>query len=202
MSQYNTVADEATITTTAKALESNGFTVTIAEDAAAAKAMVLEKLPKDAEVLTVTSQTLEKIGLVTAINDSGEYDSVREKLIAMGNENKSEQRKLSAAPDFVVGSVQAITQEGHAFLASATGSQLPAYTYGAGHVIWVVGAQKIVKDTADAWQRLKQHILPLEDVRSQKAYGVGTSPNKVVIFDREAAPGRVEIVLVKEALGF
>lgn len=202
MSQYDTVASNDIIATTIKALESNGFMVSVVDNAAAAKEAALAKIPNGAEVLTVTSQTLEKTGLQAAINESGDYDAVRPKLTALGNENKREQRKLSASPDFVIGSIQALTQDGHAFLVSATGSQLPAYVYGAGHVVWVVGAQKIVKDIDDAWQRLKQYILPLEEARAQVAYGMGTSINKAVTFNKEAVPGRVDIILVKEVLGF
>jgi len=202
MNQYDTIANDDTIARTVKALENNGFTVSVVANAAAAKEAALAKLPRGAEVLTVTSQTLEKIGLQAAINESGDYEAVRPKLMAMGNENKREQRKLGASPDFVVGSIQALTQDGHAFIVSATGSQLPAYLYGAGHVVWVVGAQKIVKDINDAWQRLEQYILPLEEARAQAAYGMGTSVNKVVTFNKEAVPGRIDIILVEEALGF
>src|SRR6266852_3192135 len=157
MAQFDKIADDATITETVKALEANGFRVTIAENGEAAKVAVLEKLPKGAEVLTVTSQTTEKLGLVTAINDSGDYDAVRPKMMAMMGDpaKKAERRRLGAAPEHVVGSVHALTRNGHALIASATGSQLPAYTYGADHVVWVVGAQKIVKDMDEAWQRLR-----------------------------------------------
>jgi L-lactate utilization protein LutC len=204
MSQYDTVANDVTIETTVKALEANGFSVTVVENAEAAKDAALAKLPKGGEVLTVTSKTVEKIGLLAAINESGDYDALRPKLNAMMDDEtkKAEQRKLGAAPDHVVGSVHALTQDGRALIASATGSQLPAYTYGAGHVIWVVGGQKIVTDIEDAWQRLEQHVLPLEMVRAQEAYGMGTSINKVVVYNKEVVPGRVDIILVKESLGF
>jgi hypothetical protein len=204
MAQYDTVADQATIDKTITALEANGFQVTVVENAAEAKKTALALLPKGEEVLTVTSKTLDDLSLAAAINESGDYDAVRPKLNAlMGDPSKkNEQRKLGSAPNHVIGSVHALSQDGHALIASNTGSQLPAYTYGAGHVVWVVGAQKIVKDTDDAWQRLAQHVVPLEDVRSKQAYGMPTSVNKVVVYNKEIAPGRVDIVLVKEPLGF
>jgi L-lactate utilization protein LutC len=161
-------------------------------------------LPKGDEVLTVTSTSADQIGLGAAINDSGDYDSVRTKLNAMyGDEGKKqEQRKLGAAPNHVVGSVHAVTQDGRVLIASNTGSQLPAYLYGAGHVVWVVGAQKITTDMEDALKRLEEHVVPLEDKRSLGAYGAHTNVSKLVMYNKEVQPGRVDIIIAKEALGF
>jgi hypothetical protein len=201
---YDQVASDEAISKTKTALEANGFSVTVAENTEAAKQAVLGLLPKGAEVLTVTSKTLEKLGLDKHINESGDYDAVRPKLNAMyGDESKKlEQRKLGAAPEYVVGSVHALTQDGKALIASNTGSQLPAYTYGAEHVVWVVGGQKLTTDIEDAKRRLFEHVVPLEDVRAQEAYGSGTFVSKLLAYNRETQPGRVHIVLVKEALGF
>jgi hypothetical protein len=204
MTDYKTIVSDETIETAKQALEANNFSVTVVADVAAAKAAVLAAIPKGAEVLTMTSETLRTTGIADAINESGDYDAVRPKLNALMADpaKKREQRKLGAAPDYAVGSVHAVTQDGHVLIASNTGSQLPAYTYGAEHVIWVVGAQKIVADLAQAEQRLTTHVLPLEDVRSRQAYGAPTAISKLLTYYREGIPGRVEIILVKEALGF
>ncbi len=203
MPQYDVIADDATIQTAAKALEANGFTVTIANTDEDAKKAALAAIPTGTEVLTVTSQTLVALELDKAIDESGEYDALRPKLNAMmGDESKkAEQRKLGAAPDYVIGSVHALTQDGKALVASATGSQLPAYTYGASHVIWVVGAQKIVKDLAEAQDRLETYVFPLENARARKVYGGPSSINKTVVFNKDF-PGRIQIIIVKQVLGF
>jgi L-lactate utilization protein LutC len=203
MPQYDTLPDTSSINTAVKALEANGFSVRVVADEAAAKQAVLQALPKGAEVLTVSSQTLEVLGLNEAINESGGYDAIRPKLLAMmGDETKKrEARKIGTAPDFVVGSVQALTQDGHALIASASGSQLPSYTFGAGHVIWVVGAQKIVKDVEQAHDRLLTHTFPLEDARAQVAYGANSSINFSLLFNKDYG-NRVEIIIVKKVLGY
>ena len=54
----------------------------------------------------------------------------------------AEMRRMGAGPDIAIGSVHAITEQGEVFIASASGSQLAAYAFGAGTVIWVVGSQK------------------------------------------------------------
>ena len=115
-------------------------------------------------------------------------------------------QKLGAAPDYALGSVHAITQDGKVLVASGTGSQLPADAYGAGNVIWVVGAQKIVQNQDEGMKRIFDYVLPLETVRARKAYGLpdtwNSYPSKILIFNREATPERITIVLVKEVLGF
>jgi len=202
---YDTVVNDEQIAKTKEALEANGFTVIVAEDGAAAKQAALELLPKGAEVMTNTSKTLEALELDKAIDQSGDYDSVRNKLNAMwGDESKKrDQRKLGSAPDYAIGSVHAITEGGEVFIASNTGSQLPSYAYGAGNVIWVAGAQKLVKDSADAHKRLNEYVLPLESERAKAAYGMPKSNiSKLLIVSKEVQPGRVTVIIVKEKLGF
>ncbi len=202
---YDTIASDEQIEKTKQALEANGFTVIVAENGEAAKKAVLDLIPKGAEVLTNTSKTLEALELDKAINESGEYDSVRNKLNAMWGdpEKKRDQRKLGAAPDYTIGSVHAITETGEVFIASNTGSQLPGYAYGAGKVIWVVGAQKLVATHADAHRRLEEYVLPLESERARAAYGVpGSNISKLLIVSKEVEEGRITIIIVKEKLGF
>ena len=114
-------------------------------------------------------------------------------------------RKMCAAPDFTVGSVHAVSEDGHLLIASNTGSQLPGYAYSAG-MIWVVGAQKIVKDLDEGMKRLREYVLGLETVRARKAYGLPEDWNsfysKILMFRREVSPSRAKIVLVGEPLGY
>ena len=110
--------------------------------------------------------------------------------------------KLGAAPDWVVSSVHAVTEDGHLLIASNTGSQLSAEVYSGGKVIFVVGAQKIVKDNIEGLGRIYEYVLPLEDARAQKAYGIHSNVSKILIINKEIMPERITVILVKEKLGF
>jgi len=199
--------DKEAIERTLKALNANGIEASLAVNGAEARQKVLAILPAGAEVFTQVSVTLETIGLAKEINDSGRYGSVHNTLYSMNQQiQEREMRKLGAAPDFAIGSAHAVTETGTSVVASLTGSQLPSYAYGAGTLIWVVGAQKIVKDVDEGLQCINEYIVGLESERARKAYNLPaefkTFPSKVLMFTREVSPGRVKLVLVNEALGF
>lgn len=199
---YDTIASMDAVNKTAEALKKNGFEVIIAKDGNDAKAHALKLIPKGSEVMTMTSMTLDALGISKEINESGRYKPARAKLYNKETPVK-EKKQLGCIPDYSIASVHAVTQEGHMLIASNTGSQLPAAAYGAEKVIFVVGTQKIVKDTNDGLKRIYEHSLPLESERAKKAYGVpGSSVNKVLIVNKEITPGRITVILVPEVLGF
>lgn len=201
--KFDQLASDAAIQTTVAALAINGMKAVIVQNGEEAKDKVLAMLPKNAEVFTMTSMTLEAIGLDKEINESKRYDAVRPKLMAMDrNTQARELAKLGAAPDWVLGSVHAVTQDGHLIIASNTGSQLSAEAYAAGKVVFVVGTHKIVKNNDEGIRRIYEYSLPLEDKRALKVYGMHSAVNKILIINKEVVPERVTIVLVKERLGF
>ncbi|MBI2031044.1 MAG: LUD domain-containing protein [Candidatus Levybacteria bacterium] len=200
---FNKLADNQRIAKAVKALEANGIKTLVVKNGKEAKEEVLGMLPTGAEVFTATSRTGEIISLAKEINESGKYDSVRQKLMKMDRSTQSrEMAKIGAAPEFVVGSVHAITEEGQLLIASATGSQLSTEVYSAEKVIFIVGTQKIVKNLQEGLRRIYEYSYPLEDARAQKAYGMRSGVNKILIINKEMIPGRITIVLIKENLGF
>lgn len=202
--QFNELATDEVLQTTKQALEQNGFSVHIAENTDQAKEFAQQLIPQGSEVMTMTSETLSTLGLEDHFNNSETYQPVREKFYSMNAESDAVAKlKLGAAPEYTIGSVHAITQDGKVLVASNTGSQLPAYAYGSAHVVWVVGAQKIVKNFEEGMQRINEYVLPLESERARKAYGVeGSFVSKLLVFNKEVNPERINIILVKQQLGF
>ena len=187
----------------AAALRTHGFTVEILDDNAAARARVTTLIPEGASVFTGASETLRLSGIDTDINAGGRYRALKPRLLAMDRVAQSDDmRRLLASPDVVVGSVAALMETGSLVIASASGSQLPAYAGGAAHAIWVVGAQKVVPDLATALRRLEEHALPLESARAQVAYGQPSAINRLLVLNAEPHPGRGTVLLLREAIGF
>ncbi len=174
-----------------------------AEDAAEARQIVLNLIPEGAQVYHGASQTLDDTGITEAIDKSGRYDAMRPRIFSMDRKTQgNEIRRLTAAPDVMLGSVHAVTETGSLLAASMGGSQLGPYVSGAGQVILVVGTQKIVSDLDEGLRRVYEHALPLEDARAHAAYGIHSAVNKLLIINREITPGRITVVLVDEVLGF
>jgi hypothetical protein len=201
--EFAKLANDEKIKRVTQALEANGIHTLIAENGEEAKRLFFELVPDEAEVFLGASVTLEKLGIKDEIDKSGRFDALRLKMFAMNRETQGREiRKLGGAPDYAAGSVHAVTEDGHVLVASNTGSQLGPYASGAGKVIWVVGAQKIVKDLNEGMRRIHEYVLPLEEEHMQQLYHVGTAVSKVLIVNRELRPNRITMIIVKEELGF
>ena len=188
---------------TAQSLEAHGIHAIIAANGEETRTKLLELLPEGAEVFLGSSDTVKELGLKEIVDNSERFNSVRVRLAKMDSSTQNrEMIKMGAVPEYIIGSVQAVTEDGSVVIASNTGSQLAPYAASAAHVIWVVGSQKIVRTLEEGFERVYQYALPLEDARLMKEYGMRSSVNKMLIIHKEVIPGRTTIILVKEKLGF
>lgn len=200
---FSQLASDVQIERTILALKSNNIYAIVVENGIEARKKLLEMIPADAEVFTSSSVTLEVLGINKEINQSGHYNSVHTKLGTMDRATQNrEMQKLGATPEYMIGSVHAVTETGQAIIASMTGSQLTGYAAGAANIIWVVGTQKIVSTLEEGFKRIEEYTLPLEDARAFKAYGKHSAINKLLIVNKEDMAGRITMILVKENVGF
>lgn len=184
------------------ALNANSIQASVVDTSDEARDLVLGLIPEGAEVHSGASETLAELGITAALEASARYEPVRARLRSMDRRTQArEMRKLGAAPDYMLGSVQAITEDGRLVVASKSGSQLGPIVSGAEKVILVAGAQKVVQNLDAAFRRLEEHSLPLEDARAREAYGVGSSINKVAIINADA-PDRITVIIVREPVGY
>ena len=202
-SEFSQLASDERIASAAESLARNGVKTFVLTSGAEARRLVRSLLVDGAEVFNNTSRTLEAIGVAEDIERSGRYQALRLRLYQMDREmQRREMRTLAAAPDYVVGSAHAVTEGGSLLIASASGSQLGPIASGAGHVILVIGGQKIVADLDTGLRRIHEYCFPLEDDRARRVYGVPSGVNNILIINRVLAPGRITAILVKERLGF
>jgi LUD domain len=201
--EFSRAASKGQIRAVADTLERHGISCTVVDSGEEARGAVRSILPVGAEVYNNTSRTLEVTGVAEDIERSGRYQPLRPRLYQMDREMQArEMRQLSASPDWVVGSVHALTEDGSLIIASASGSQLGPIASGAGHVVLIVGAQKIVSDFDTGLRRIYEYCFPLEDRRARQAYGVSSGVNTVLVINSTIAPGRTTVILVNEPLGF
>ncbi len=200
--RFTTLPDEETLQATVVALEEHGFSVEVTDDLDAARAAVLARIPAGSSVMTNTSMTLQETGIADAINNGGPYESARNKMFALDFATQAQEMKaIGGQPEYALGSVHAVSRDGTLVIASASGSQLASYAWGAANVIFVVGAQKLVPDLETARERIYNHSLKLEDARAYAAYGQNSLVGKILEIHQEP-PGRIHVVLIRQVVGF
>src|SRR2546429_1880707 len=200
--RFTELPDDQTIADTVVPIEEPGFSVEVVDDLDAARQAVLARIPEGSSVMTNTSVTLEETGIVAAVDEGGGYESARNKMMALDFATQLQEMKaIAGQPDFALGSVHAVTHDGTLVVASASGSQLASYVWGAANVIFVVGAQKLIASTEEARERIVEHSLPLEDARAFAAYGQNSQIGKLLEIHQEF-PGRIHVVLVRQSVGF
>ena len=189
---------------TVEALEARNIHAVVVGNREEALQKLKELVPQGAQVLAVTSETLDDVGFTQYVAEDGVYDSLTRRFQEADTlEERAEmQRTLGSTPEYVVGSVQAVAESGHVVIASASGSQLSSYVFGAKNVVWVVGTQKVVPTLEDALARTYGYAFDRHKEWSP-AQGHGpSSMGKVTIFESERRPDRTTVIFVNEALGW
>ncbi len=199
---FSAPASGATLQQVADRIRERNIEVLIVNNGEEARQAVLERLPKGAQVHSGKSKTLQDSGIFDAMQDLNQYNALRHQLLKMDRKTQAQEiRKLLAAPDFMLGSVQAITEDGVLVDVSATGSQIGPYANTAGKVILVVGSQKIVPDIETAFKRIREYVQPWEEAQVRKAANMGTFVGKILIIEREWVNERMTVILVREPVG-
>ena len=195
-------ASEAQLDALAEKLRARNFEVVIVQDGAEAKAEVLKRIPEGAQVHSGKSKTLEDAGLFKEFMEGDRFDFVRKRTMKLDQRTQRDEiRRLGAAPDVMINSAHAVTEDGQIVVTSASGSQIGPIASGAGQLILVIGSQKIVPDLDTAFRRIREHVFPYEDARLREAIGIGTKITRTLILDQDFMPGRTTVILVREPIG-
>ena len=203
--KYEALASKESVNKAKKELEKRGIKVEFVNAKEDALKRLKELIPKNSEVMTGGSTTLEQIGFVNLLKSKNhQWVNLKDKILAEKDKNKqNELRRLSVTSQYFIGSVHAVSQTGEVLVASASGSQIPSYAFSSDNVIWVVGTHKITKNLKDAFDRVRNYALPLEDKRMKSIGYSGSTIGKLLIFEREIMPNRkITLIFVNEKLGF
>ena len=199
---YSAPASEAQLQALAARLRERNFEVLIVDDGDAAREEVLKRIPEGASVHSGKSKTLEDAGIFGELMESDRYDFIRKKTSTMDRRTQmAEIRKLGAAPDYMLGSANAVTEAGQIVITSASGSQIGPIASTAGKLILVIGSQKVVPDLNSAFRRIDEHVFPYEDARLRELLGVGTKITRTLILESDFMPGRTTIIVVRQPIG-
>jgi L-lactate utilization protein LutC len=201
---YAELASQATIDRTFANLKERNIHPQLVQNKAEAMAAIKKLIPDGAAVMTGSSTTLDQIGFIELLK-SGQHpwNNLKHAIVQEQDATRQEDlRRQSVLSSFWLGSIHALTEDGQALIASASGSQIPAYAFTAENVIWVVGTQKIVPTLEEAFKRVNEYVFPREDARMKSTGAPGSTRGKWLIFEREIMPRQVHLLLVNEVLGF
>ena len=203
---YDQIASDDVIAKTIEALQKRNVEAGVVDNKADALAKIKAMIPAGASVTSGASRTLEEIGFIDLLKSGQhQWDNLKAAIASENDPLKQKAlRKRALTADFYLGSVHALASTGEFIIASNTGSQLPNIVYGSDNLIFVVGGQKIVSTLGEAYQRLNQYVVPLEDERMMQTANAHTHLSKVLEFLYESPfTGRkVRMIIVKEKLGF
>jgi len=159
-------APEETIQRVAQRMRERNIEVVVVDDGDQARKVVLERLPEGAEVHSGKSKTLLDAGIFDAIQDASRYDALRPRIFKMDRQTQAREiRKLISGPDFMLGSVNAITEDGVLVAASASASQLGPYASTAGKVILVSAHALVAYDVYLVETERRNRCLILTHIR-------------------------------------
>jgi L-lactate utilization protein LutB len=203
---YDQLATSETLNKVITNLAERGMTAEVVGTRAEALEKIKGMIPAGASVMNGSSRTLDEIGFIEYLK-MGQHGWKNLHADILAETDKAKQavlRKQSVLSDYYLGSVHALAETGEILIASNTGSQLPHLVFTSQNIILVVGAQKIVPDTAALMSRLQEYVFPLEDKRMKEVGMGGSAISKILLIEREQAfMGRkFHIILVNEKLGF
>ncbi len=196
-------ASAESIQRTIAALAARNVEAILVEDGAAALARLKELVPEGSEVFVNTSETLTTIGYTDFMHGNDRYVNLHDRMMAQPDPaEQREFRRQTTIADYFVGSVQAIAETGEIVVASGSGSQIGAYSYGARRLILVAGTQKICSTVAEAEARTRGWTLEVHD-RWLEGRGVAPTPiGKYLVMEHEPVVGRITMLLIPESLGW
>lgn len=197
-------------------LESNNFEVFLADNAAAAKKIVLNEIVPKSGAKSIAwggSMTFTATGLYDALKKVKGMKVLDPYDKTLSREESIECRRQSLLVDLFITGTNAITEMGILVNLDMIGNRVAALTFGPKSVIVLAGRNKIVPDLEEAMVRVKNIAAPANTMRlGMKTPCAKTSYceeckskdricNSWAITEKSFPKGRVKVVLINEDLG-
>lgn len=210
MNEYLQVVNQKQMERTKAALEKNNMKVYLLPSAAEVVPLLKELLPKGGTVANGGSVTLSQCGVMELLR-SGAYQFLDRE--APGVDKAQLYRQVFSA-DAYLASANAVTEQGEIYEVDGNGNRVSAIAFGPANVYLVVGVNKIVPDVNAAFARRANLAAPANAMRTKSKTPCATtgicsdchSPQRIccteVILRQQMKPGRINVLLVNEVLGY
>ena len=210
----NNVYIEKRMNTLCETLKKKGFGAQFAPDKTTAKQMVLDQIPEGASVIFTGSQTLEQIGVKPFLLQTDKYNVLNPYAPGLDKAAGIAVRKRGLTADVMLSSSNAITDDGCLVNVDGQGNRVAGMIFGPDKVILAIGVNKVVPDVSSAFQRLEEVARPMNNMRielpnpcTKTGYCQDcNSPTRICnyfsIIERCHIPGRINVVLIGENVGY
>lgn len=197
-------------------LASNNFDVFSAENAEAAKKIIMEKIIPDTGAKTISwggTMTLNAAGIREELRGKEDLTILDPFDSTLSREKAAQVRTSGMTADLFFSGTNALTEAGQLVNLDMTGNRVSAITYGPKNVVILVGRNKIVTDLDKAVHRIKNYVAPANAMRlDKKTPCVKTSrcedcksPDRIcntwAITEKSFPKKRIKVILINEDLG-
>lgn len=212
MTQFHQWYQELQVERTIKALKKNNFDARFFPKASAALEEIWKMIPEGAVVGYGGSLTLTQIGFIDEIQKRP-VKFLNPFAKGLSPEEGERIRREVFTADFFFASSNALTEDGKLFNIDATGNRVGAMMFGPKKVILICGANKIVKDIAEAQKKVQEWTAPLNVKRLGYKCPCGqtgecsdcASPERIcnayVVLAKKPRRTDISIFLIGEVLG-
>ena len=177
-----------------------------------AVAKALELMPEGSVLSWGGSMSISECGLMDAVRERN-YTLV-DRALAVTPQEKRESFARTVMADYYLMSTNAITMNGELVNIDGFGNRVACLCSGPEHVIIIAGMNKVVNSVEAGIERIRTKAAPPNTTRLNKdtpcartgVCGDCFSPDcicsQTVVTRRSGIPGRIQIILVNEDLGF
>lgn len=173
---------------------------------------IISSMPEGSVIGWGGSETIKECGLMDAIQN-GSYELI-DRSLAKTPEDARQVYARTVLADYYLMSTNALTIDGELINIDGNGNRVACLIHGPSHIIMVVGMNKIVTDVPSGVARVRNMASPANAVRLNKNLPCAASGhchdclspecfcNQIVVTRRSGHPGRIQIYLVAQELGY
>ena len=205
--------NEKRIEKTIKALEANNMNGYLVNNKEELIETIEKIVDKDSVVACGGSMTLFETGIIDYLRE-GRYTFLDRYEKGLTPADTKEIFRKSFLADAYFTSTNAITENGELYNVDGNGNRVAAMMYGPDKVIVIVGANKIVKNEAEAIERVKSIVAPANTKRLNRKTPCATtgmcancsSPDRIcdnyTTIKRQVQGDRMYVIFLNESLGY
>lgn len=204
---------EERIQKTIENLRLNKMKAYYAENSEQAREIVRGLVKDDKLITSGGSMTLKECGVIDML--CGEFgEAYLDRSAGKDRDEVEEIMRKAFVSDTFLASTNALTEDGELYNVDGNGNRVSAMIYGPKQVIVVAGVNKLVKDLAEAKERVEKIAAPKNTVRldcatpckklgeCQHCHSDARICCSYVTLAQQRVPDRIKVIIVNEDLGY